>query len=157
MSPPVQELGEQDARRPRRNDDEQRMRAAGILRALAELWARRRDDSCARLLVGRSLSAGPGHHEARLQLAQEGRVLRERRRELRTQAARGRRAMGKNLKAIGASLDDCVCPCHFFAGGASPVATRQIFDATRRAAIVAAAPRLAYKPVHSALRSTILC
>jgi hypothetical protein len=37
------------------------------------------------------------------------------------------------------------------------VAIRQIFEATRRAAMVAAAPRLAYKPVQSAFRSTLLC
>jgi hypothetical protein len=34
---------------------------------------------------------------------------------------------------------------------------RQILEATRRAAMVAAAPKLAYKPVQSALRSTLLC
>jgi hypothetical protein len=33
---------------------------------------------------------------------------------------------------------------------------RQILDARRRAAIVAAAPRLAYKPVQSAFLSTFL-
>jgi hypothetical protein len=38
-------------------------------------------------------------------------------------------------------------------GGSSPVATRQIFDATRRAAIVEAAPIPAYNPVQSAFRN----
>jgi hypothetical protein len=42
-----------------------------------------------------------------------------------------------------------------FVGGASPVAVRQIFDATRRAAIVASAPRPAYRPLQSALRINI--
>jgi hypothetical protein len=45
------------------------------------------------------------------------------------------------LQALGASLDEEVALGHFFTGGASPVATRQIWEAARRAAIVAPAAR----------------
>jgi len=42
---------------------------------------------------------------------------------------------------------------HRLVGGFSPVATRQMPEAARRAIIVAAAPIAPYKPIQSALRS----
>jgi hypothetical protein len=47
--------------------------------------------------------------------------------------------LGDVLEAVGQPVDGA----HFLVGGASPVATRQIRDAARRAAIVAAAPSAA--------------
>ena len=51
-------------------------------------------------------------------------------------------------------LVDLVESGHFFVGGSSPVASLQILDAVRRAAIVAAAPMPAYRPDQSSFRNT---
>jgi hypothetical protein len=157
MSSPVDELREEDARRSGGYDHEQRVEASVLLRALAELRARGDDDVRARLLVGRRVTSRSRHHQARFELAEEGGVFRQRRSEARFDAARGSRLPRQPLKALGAAFHQGIRARHFFAGGASPVAMRQILDARRRAAIVAAAPRLAYKPVQSALRSTLSC
>jgi hypothetical protein len=157
MPSPVDELRKEDARRSGGYDHEQWVEAPVLLRAPAELRARGHDDVRARFLVGRRLTARSGQHQARLQLAKECGVFRQRRSEARFDAARGSCLPRQLLEALGAAFHQGIRTCHFFAGGASPVATRQILDARRRAAIVAAAPRLAYKPVQSALRSTLSC
>jgi hypothetical protein len=156
MSSPVDELREEDARRSGGYDHEQWVEAS-VLRALAELRAWRHYDVRAGFLVGRGLTARSGHHQARLELAEKRGVFRQRRSEARLDAARGSRLPRQPLKALGAAFHQSIRARHFFAGGASPVAMRQILDARRRAAIVAAAARLAYKPVQSALRSTLSC
>lgn len=67
-------------------------------------------------------------------------------------AARGS-LVGQLLQTACAALDKDVSLRHFFTGGSSPVAARQIPEAARRAAIVAPAARPAYKPVQSSFRS----
>ena len=51
------------------------------------------------------------------------------------------RLVGKRRLLAGSALHEQVCLRHRFAGGASPVATRQIAEAVRRAASVAPAAR----------------
>ena len=79
-------------------------------------------------------------NQTRLQLPQERGILGELLRELRGRPA----ALGSLAREIlergGAPLDERVAP-HRRVGGSSPVAIRQICDAARRAASVAAAPR----------------
>ena len=104
------------------------------------LWARR----CLRgagswLGVLRQLTLGALHHQRRLQLAQKGRVLGELRGDLRRHAAFGGGLVRQLLELVGSRLDGTVA-LHRFAGGFSPVATRQMPEAARRAAMVAAAP-----------------
>jgi len=62
-------------------------------------------------------------------------------RELGGEAALRRGLPRQLLQAVGAALDQEVAFRHRFAGGGSPVARRQIFDAVRRAAIVAPAAK----------------
>jgi hypothetical protein len=50
-------------------------------------------------------------------------------------------AVGQLLQTACAAFDDQVALAHFFTGGGSPVATRQIPEAARLAAIVAPAAR----------------
>jgi hypothetical protein len=156
MPPPVDELREEDSCRARGYDHEYCVDASVLLPALAELRTPGHDDIRTGFLVGRRLTARSGDHQARLQLAKECRVFRKRRSEARFDAARGGRLPRQPLEALGAAFHQSIRARHFFAGGASPVAMRQILDARRRAAIVAAAPRLAYKPVQSAFLSTFL-
>ncbi|HEY8844132.1 MAG TPA: hypothetical protein VIM23_09535 [Gaiellaceae bacterium] len=143
MAPPVEHLGQQHAGHKRGADDDQRRRAfraalALLLRARPELWAR----GSARLLVHRSPAAGARLDQARLQLAQERGVVGELPGQpLPDAVAAGRGLVGELLQTLGAPLDCVIGLGHFFAGGASPVATRQIFEAALRAAIVAPAAR----------------
>jgi hypothetical protein len=91
--------------------------------------------------------------EARLQLPHEHRVLCERACQLPREASAPRGTLGQTAKAVRRAIDERVAFQNFLAGGSSPVATRQIPEAARRAAIVAAAPKPAYNPVHITLRS----
>ena len=93
------------------------------------------------LEVRRRLPSRARDNKTRLQFPEEGGVLGKRLRELLGYAALGGGLARKVAQAFRAALDDAIALGHFFAGGASPVATRQIFDATRRAPMVAAAPR----------------
>jgi hypothetical protein len=79
--------------------------------------------------------------QRRLQLAQEGGVVRELVGDPRADAgtARAGGAVGEIVELRGALLHGCVALRHRFRGGCSPVATRQIEDATRRATTAAAA------------------
>ena len=78
--------------------------------------------------------------EARLELAQESGIVGERLADLRLDAAFALGVLHERLELVGGRLDCLVAARHFFVGGSSPVATRQIFDASRRDVIVAAAP-----------------
>jgi hypothetical protein len=55
-------------------------------------------------------------------------------------AAVRRRLLREVLQTVRATLDDPVALRHLFAGGSSPVVTRQIRDAAARAPIAATAP-----------------
>src|SRR5579884_1668778 len=148
MTPPVDPLREKDARGERDTGDDERVRATafplcglrgGRLRARAELRARRSLPRLRRLAVGRRVALGPCADQARLQLPQEVRVLRERLGELRRDAAAARSLLRELLEALRAPFDELVGR-HFFCGGSSWVATRQMPDAVLRAATVAPAP-----------------
>jgi len=144
MASPVDDLGEHDPGDEGGADDEKRCGALATLLALllrlgprAELRPRGR-----RRRLRRRVALGARLDEARLQLAQEVRVVPQFLRELLADAvAASGRAIGKLLQAVGAALDQHVALVHRFTGGASPVATRQIPDAARRATIVAPAAR----------------
>ncbi len=110
------------------------------LRALAELRARRGDGAVCGLPVGRRLSLRPCQDEARLQLAQEVGIVRQRLRELGGEASLRGSSVGDFLEPGRGLVDEQVGLRHFFfTGGSSPVVTRQIFEAVRRAAMVATA------------------
>jgi hypothetical protein len=91
------------------------------------------------LLVRRRLALCAGGDEARLQLAQECRVVGQLLRELRFDAAFRRCAIGHLLQAVRGPIHELVALAHFLTGGSSPVATRQILEAAFLAAMVAAA------------------
>src|SRR5436190_5991543 len=100
---PVDPLGEEDAGHERGADDEPRVRAASVaastqLRAARQLRACRRDADRSRGVVRRKLAARARANQARLQLAQELRVLRERLGQLRPYAALGGRALRQLLE-----------------------------------------------------------
>jgi hypothetical protein len=141
MTSPVDELGEHDPGGESDPDDEERVRpAAAGLRALAELRARRGDGAVRGSAVSRRLSLCSGEDEARLQLAQERGIVGQRLRELGGDASLGGSLVGDFLEPRCGSVDELVGLRHFFfTGGSSPVVTRQIFEAVRRAAMVAAA------------------
>jgi hypothetical protein len=151
MAPPIDEACQRDAGGERDGDHGERVRAAVLTRALAVLRRRGRDHRLTRREIRGRLAACACGYEARLEAAEEGGVLCERLSESRTNAACSGRTLSHLLQALGAPLDEQVTPvatpfgggwrrCHFFAGGASPVAMRQIREATRRAPTVAAAP-----------------
>ena len=54
-------------------------------------------------------------------------------------AAFRRCAIGELLQAVRGPVHELIALAHFLTGGSSPVATRQIFEAARLAASVAAA------------------
>jgi hypothetical protein len=147
MTPPVENLGEQHSRHERGTDHDDRRRAFSAppapLRALAELRARRSGRGWgAGLLVGRCLPSRTCLDQAWLQLAQEGSVIGQLFGQPLADAVAARCGpAGKLLQALSASLDRVIGLRHFLTGGASPVAMRQIFEAARRAAIVAPAAR----------------
>jgi hypothetical protein len=170
MSPPIDQLGDRDSERERGDGDQQRVRPVSPLRCCGS-----RGGLCSdRLGWRRRLAAHALDDEARLELAQECSVLFELVGDLRADAAPLRRLVGKRLEALGAVLEQLVapglgrvgglCPAtlpeaprHFFAGGCSPVVVRQIFDATRRAAIAPTALNTASNPVHNSFRNSIGC
>src|SRR5215207_1293753 len=110
MAPPVDDLGEDDARNESRADDDHRARTPGALRlrALAELRPRGGNRALARFLVRRRLAFRPLDDEARLQLPEECRVVGERLGELGAQAAFGGRAVGELLQARSGAVDNLV-------------------------------------------------
>ena len=91
------------------------------------------------LLVRRRLALRPGGDEARLQLAQERGVVGQFLRDLRLDTALRGCPIGQLLQAVRGLVDELIALAHFLTGGSSPVATRQIFEAVRLAASVAAA------------------
>src|SRR5262245_31237247 len=104
-------------------------------RRSAWLWVRR----LTRRLVRRPVVLRAGLDQARLQLAQERRVVSQLLRQPFADAVpAGGGTVGQLQQARRAALDELVA-VHFFTGGDSPVATRQIPEAARRAAIVAPA------------------
>ena len=152
------------SRKPRKNAtaiDDERVRA------------RRRPASAAHRAAGRSARRRPGpaprpsaprpSRAPRSGSASAGARTRRRRRAARRASRAGRPAAAAesatswSLSATASTVSSAFfvsgigwrrggrrgLASHFFVGGASPVAMRQIFDATRRAAIVAAAPSAA--------------
>ncbi len=78
--------------------------------------------------------------QARLELAQELGVVGQRLRDLRGDPAFGGGLVGHLLEVVRGLVHDLIgFRRHFFAGGSSPVATRQIAEAVLRAASVATA------------------
>jgi hypothetical protein len=141
MSPPVEELGDRDTRSQRDTEDEERVRPASLLRALAVLRSAGGHDILSRLEVLGRLAPCPCGDETRLHVTKERRVLSERLRELRHEAARAGGTIGQTLELVRSTLHEGIASGHFLTGGCSPVATRQMREATVRAPIVAAAPR----------------
>src|SRR5205814_550627 len=142
-----------DDERCARDDERIRPARAAPFRTLAELGAARGHVRPAGLFVRRGLALRPRSHQARLQLAQEVGVLRERLGELRLEPVLVREPLRCGLRLVRDALHDLVALRHFLVGGSSPVAIRQIRDAARRAVIVAAALRPAYNPLHNTFRS----
>jgi hypothetical protein len=155
MTPPIDDLRQGDSGGERDTDDEERVRSTSATAPLAELRRRGRHRLGSRLLVRRGFALRTRHHKARLELPEKGCILCERLGETGAQAAAAGGLIREALQTRRSLLDECVALSHFFAGGASPVAMRQIRDASRRAPIVATAPIPAYRPVHSSLRSTV--
>src|SRR4051812_12640472 len=157
MAPPIDPLGEQDTDRERRACDNEWIRTAaaplGRLRPRAELRTAGRAPRLAGLFVRRRFALGARLDQARLQLAQERGVVCELIGELRLDPARCSGLVGELVELVRALIHDLVRLRHFFVGGSSPVATRQIWEAARRAAIVATAARPAYNPVQSSFLS----
>src|SRR4051794_5138398 len=144
MTSPVDDLGEHVAGGECRADHEPWADAAlalGLrrLRAL-DLRAGGRVARTAGRLVGGRVAGRARLDQARLQLAEELRVLGERLADLRFHAAGSLCLLDERIELVGRALDGLVALRHFLVGGASPVVTCQIFDASRRAAIVEAAP-----------------
>jgi hypothetical protein len=77
----------------------------------------------------------PSLDQRGLQLAQKCRVIRELACELALEAAAARESLRGCLGLVGEGVERA----HRLAGGSSPVATRQIEEAARRAPIAAAA------------------
>src|SRR5262249_59570844 len=91
--------------------------------------------------------------QARLQLADEVRVLGERLGELRLDAALARQLVGEPLKLVRRSFHLLVGRGHFRVGGSSPVSVRQIPAAVRRDTAVASAARAPYTARPSSRRA----
>jgi hypothetical protein len=141
MTSPVDHLRDRVADREGCADDEPRTRAAAaslLRRRPRQLRGGRRPRG--RRFDRRRLALGARRDQARLQLAEELRVVGERGADLRLDAAASLRLLDDRLELVGGGLDCLVAARHRFVGGSSPVATRQIFDASLRAAIVEAAP-----------------
>jgi hypothetical protein len=157
MASPVEPLGEGDAREERDSDDDERVRTASAvsarLRPPAELRTCGRDARVARRSILRELAFRAGLDQARLQLPEEVGVVCERLGQFCLDSTLGRRALRELLQLIGRAIKLLVDRAHFFTGGCSPVAIRQIPEAARLAIIVAAAPIAPYKPVHISLRN----
>src|SRR5205814_10080729 len=154
MASPVDPFRQHDPSNERDADDEERIRPAAallLLFALAKLRARRRQWRLPRLLVRRRLALRARLDQARLQLADEVGVLRERLGELRLDAALAGHLIRELLQLVCRALDFLIAGRHFFVGGSSPVSGRQMPEAARRETIVARAPTAPYGAVQSSL------
>src|SRR4051794_29204290 len=125
IAPPVDDPGGEDADRERGRRGQEGVRPAAPL--LGPVRRGRLDST---------IAAHPLEYEAWLRLAQERRVVAELVHELGLDAARRLGAVRQLLEAVGPAVDECVAGRHRLAGGSSPVATRQIPEAARRATIV---------------------
>src|SRR5262245_24008649 len=111
MAPPVDPLREHDSYDERRADDQVRGRSAAALLLLlcllapAELWPRRCERRLARLLVGRRFASRARLDQARLQLAEEVCVRRQRLGELRLHAALTGHLTRELLQLVRRALD----------------------------------------------------
>src|SRR3954451_10148262 len=141
MASPIDELREHDPGDERGADDDERVRAALLLRflALAELRARRRQRRLPGLLIRRGFALRACFDQARLQLADEVGVLRERLRALRLYAALPRHVVRQLLQLVRRALDLLIGCRHFLVGVSSPVSVRQMRAEVRRETIVAIA------------------
>src|SRR4029077_11911682 len=113
----------------RRADHEPRTRPAAALSLrlrARELRAGRCAPRAAGRLVRRGLALCARLDQARLQLAQEVGVVRQRLADLTLDAAARPGAPDETVELVGGRFDRCVAPRHFLIGGASPVATRQM-------------------------------
>jgi hypothetical protein len=141
MTPPVKRLREDDPRRECCADDEKRAGPSPLSLPPLELGLAGSDcGSRARLQIGRRLALEPRLDEARLHPAQEYSVFGEWLGEPGRRPATRGGAVGELLQTIGPLLEDRVAG-HFFTGGSSPVATRQMREAAVRATMVASAAR----------------
>src|SRR5512134_3491298 len=142
MTPPVDHLREQrpDAEGGR-GDDERVRPGRGLPAAVlgAVRGGGRTDGSRSGLGVLRQLALGAPRDQGGLELAQEGRVVGELVRDLAAETALPGGLVRQLLELVRPRLDRAVA-LHRFAGGFSPVATRQMLDARRRETIVATAP-----------------
>src|SRR3954469_1286999 len=145
MAPPIDDLRGEDADRECDADDDERAWPAGaallrgrlhLCRTVGELRARGRLRRLARRKVRRRLSFDALLDQGGLQLTEKDGVIRQLVGDLRLDSALAGEALGRRLGLVG----KCVERAHRFAGGASPVASRQIEVAARREATVAAAP-----------------
>src|SRR5580765_488793 len=149
IAPPIHKLRREETRRGGTADHRERTRpAAGFRRRLGK----RRRNAVRRSVLRRS-TLGARPDEAWLELAQKDRILREWLRELSGHASAARRPLREATESVGAAINQAVAAHYRLTGGSSPVATRQMPVAARRAAMVAKAPRPVYKPVHITLRS----
>jgi hypothetical protein len=141
MASPVDDLGDQDAGGEGDAENEERTRPPAALDfgPLPELGPGGSDLTLRGLLVRRGLTFRPGDDQARLQLAQEYGIVRQLLRELRFDPAFRGRPIGELLETVRGPVDELIALAHFLTGGSSPVATRQILEAARLAASVAAA------------------
>src|SRR3954464_2554073 len=153
MTSPIDNLCQSETCSCRAADDGERIPPSP--RAAVLLLGRQRRHGVVRRPARRRCALCARSDQARLQLAQEDRVLCQRLRQLASDAAATCGTLRQVAKAVGRAIDERVASQNFLAGGSSPVATRQMPEAARRAAIVAAAPRPAYNPVHITLRSIL--
>src|SRR3954449_13141847 len=152
MTSPIDDLRQDETRSRGAADDGERIRTSARAAVLLLLSRQRRHDVVRRAARGRcAFRARPD--QARLQLPHEHRVLGQRPGQLPSDAAATCGALRQAAEAVGGAIDERVASQNFLTGGSSPVATRQMPEAARRAAIVAAAPRPAYNPLHITLRS----
>src|SRR4029453_151039 len=111
----------------------------GRARRRSSLGLRIRRLTLSRRVVRCPVVLRAGLDQARLQLAQEGRVVAQlSRKPLADAVPAGGGPIGQLPQAGRSALAELVA-VHFFTGGDSPVAIRQIPEAARRAAIVAPA------------------
>src|SRR3954465_1637879 len=141
MASPIDELREHDPGDECRTDDDERVRAALLLQllALAELRARRRQRRLPGLLIPRGFALRARLDQARLQLADEVGVLRERLGELRLHAALAGHVIRELLQLVRRAFDLLIGCRHFLVGGSSPVSVRQMRAGVPPETIVASA------------------
>jgi hypothetical protein len=158
MAPPIDRLGNGKPSRRCASDDGCGARPS--LRVPGTRPDRSRSDDRLRPLVGRRVALHASLDQARLQLAQKGGVLGKRLSEFAHDDTTTSGGLGQRAQALRASFDYRIgfrrAHGYFFVGGSSPVVTRQILEAARRATIVAAAPTTAYRPLHITFRSILV-